>query len=429
VPESQSPRATRETRILLVTIAVAIAALLLLARFRFPEQTTAVAHPTPAPLERLAARAAYDELASTMADLERRLEARVAILRVAPPRMTGAYVVAPRVSSGRAVTLLAAGETLYATGTTPVDLISWDASTGVAVVAAATAADQLVTPRVGAPRSDPRYIATLEPTELGPLVRPVYIGRTTVATEPRTSTPLYALHALQYPVSRGTPIFTLDGVFLGLVAESGTTTSVITGEFLRTMAESASRASRPMPAVLGLQVQDASATVLRAAGADRGVVVTHVEAGGAADGLVQPGDIIHAVDGVATTVPAEFRHVELTSRPGERVTLDLVRRGKPEQVVMVAGSGDRSPDDTAGDLGLVGQTIPDAGIEVVTVPLHGAAARAGLRRGDLIVTVNGQPVRDLSTLTKAYQALAPKTSALISVQRDDQHLVLALEKP
>jgi S1-C subfamily serine protease len=325
--------------------------------------------------------------------------------------------------------LLAAGETLYATGAAAADLISWDAATGVAVVGAATADDQLVTPRVGAPRSDPRYIATLEPTALGPLVRPVYIGRTTVATEPRTSTPLYSLHALQYPISRGTPIFTLDGVFLGLVAESGTTTSVITGEFLRTMAESATRTPRPMPAALGLHVQDASATVLRAAGADRGVVVTHLEPRGAADGLVQPGDIIRAVDGVATTALAEFQDIESTRRPGERVTFDLVRRGKPEQVVVVARSRDQSQESAAGDLGLIGRTVPDAGIEVVTVPLHGAAARAGLRRGDLIVTVNGQPARDLLTLTNAYQALSPKTSALISVQRDDQHLVLALEKP
>lgn len=77
----------RETRLLLATIGVSVAMLLLLARFRFPDESTrGTAEPPVAPLERLAARATFDELASTMADLERRLATRVELVRIQPTR-------------------------------------------------------------------------------------------------------------------------------------------------------------------------------------------------------------------------------------------------------------------------------------------------------------------------------------------------------
>ncbi|HVB38288.1 MAG TPA: hypothetical protein VND92_07105, partial [Vicinamibacterales bacterium] len=69
---ARRPRITRETRLLLLTIGVSVAALLLLARFRFPAQAPIV-NPAPPPLERLAARATYDELATIMAQVQARV--------------------------------------------------------------------------------------------------------------------------------------------------------------------------------------------------------------------------------------------------------------------------------------------------------------------------------------------------------------------
>ncbi len=73
-------------RLLLVTIAVSVGMLLLLARFRFPDEATRqTVEPAPAPLERLAASATYDELASIMGDLERRVRPTVVSLAVQGP--------------------------------------------------------------------------------------------------------------------------------------------------------------------------------------------------------------------------------------------------------------------------------------------------------------------------------------------------------
>ena len=94
----------RETRLLLATLAVSVAMLLLLARYRFPDEPGShqSVEPAPAPLERLAARATFDELASIMADLERRI--LPSLVTVAGQAASGTtYVPGVQLSSDRAV--------------------------------------------------------------------------------------------------------------------------------------------------------------------------------------------------------------------------------------------------------------------------------------------------------------------------------------
>jgi hypothetical protein len=76
---------SREVRLLLVTIVVSAALLLLLARYRFPSAERPAQPVAVAPLERLAARATFDELASIVADLEPAIGRAVVVLRVLPP--------------------------------------------------------------------------------------------------------------------------------------------------------------------------------------------------------------------------------------------------------------------------------------------------------------------------------------------------------
>src|SRR6185437_9473543 len=78
-PRRAKLRVPRETRLLLLTIAVSVGALLLLSRFRFPAQAPIVT-PSPPPLERLAARATYDELADIITQLQARLEPGLVVL-------------------------------------------------------------------------------------------------------------------------------------------------------------------------------------------------------------------------------------------------------------------------------------------------------------------------------------------------------------
>lgn len=325
----------RETRLLLVTIAVSIGVLLLLSRFRFPEQTAEpLATPAAAPLERLAARAAYDELASTMADLERRLTGAVAVLRVEPERESGAFVVAPRLTADRAVTLVSPGEGLPGETEGTSRIISTDLARAVAVVAVPPDPDTIVTPRTGPPRPGPRYVVAVEGTADGLTIRPVYVGRTSTLQDERTSTPLLSFSGVQHPVSRGAAIFSLDGIFIGLVVEGGAITKVMPGDFLRAFAESA--------------------------------------------------------------------------------------------VTATASAPDTS--DAVTPLGIVRHALSENGLEVLEVARDTPASRAGLRRGDVVVSFDGRTVHDLTEVTRAFRLAEPGNVWVLVVRRGETPTVLALEK-
>ncbi|GAA2081969.1 hypothetical protein GCM10009840_17470 [Pseudolysinimonas kribbensis] len=80
-----------------------------------------------------------------------------------------------------------------------------------------------------------------------------------------------------------------------------------------------------------------------------------------------------------------------------------------------------------GTHGLLGASVTDAtadksstvGALIVSVTDGGAAAAAGLQKGDVVTQLNGIPITSSSDLTAQVRALAPKTKATVTYQRDD----------
>ncbi len=421
-------RRGRETRLLLATIAISVAVLVLLARFRFPEEAGRFAsEPAPAPLERLAARATYDELASIMADLERRLAPRLAVLRVQPERAGGSYAVAARMTPDRAVVLLASHETFAPATPRGVAVLARDNARDIAVLSVPEAADAVVTLSVSPLRPGPSYIAVVEATAQGPVIRPVYVGRTDIFQDPRTTSPLLSVAALQQILPRGAAVFSLAGNFLGLALEGGTTATVIPGDILRAAAETA-RGVEETRGDLGFTVQPLSQGLMQATGAQRGVVISYVHPRGPAVDRVEAGDVVTAIDGTPVTTPAGFQQVVQSRPPGQDAALDVVRRGKRLDVSITVRDATGSPlpplpDD---DPGLVMRHVPDLGAEIVTVRPGGSAARAGLLTGDIILRVDGRDAPSPASLLAAYRQA--ERALLLSVQRGAEHRVFALEK-
>ena len=164
----QTPPATdrREMRLLLVTIAVSVGMLLLLARFRFPDGTSRqTAEPVPAPLERLAASATYDELASIMGNVERRIRPTVLSLAVQGTSSV-TYVPAVRLTEDRAVAILPADRRLAdVNGTAAPAIVTRDAARSLIVVKPDSPGEVVNLP--SAPqRPGPRYVAVAEATAL-----------------------------------------------------------------------------------------------------------------------------------------------------------------------------------------------------------------------------------------------------------------------
>jgi hypothetical protein len=423
----------RETRLLLATIAVSVAMLLLLARFRFPDATTrgAAESPAAAPLERLAARATFDELASTMADLERRIASRLEVVRIQPERPTGIFAPAPRLTPDRGVVVLGPGEQIAAGAGTEIPLvIGRDGVRDLAVVALPPRPEDVVSVRAGPPRGGPRYVAVAEATSQGPVIRPVYVGRMELTQDPRVTAPLLSVVALQQTLPQGAAIFGLDGQFIGLATLSGAVVTIVPGDSLRELAQQAHEAPA-RPGDLGVDVQALTPALARASGAENGVMISHVDPRGPAAGALMSGDVIRTIDGINVTTTGGFQHLASTRQPGKEIAVAAVRQGKAIAVTVRAVEAGvraaRAASDT--DPGAVVRAVPDVGLEVVALEPASAAARAGLEPGDIIVAVDGRTSPAANVLTRAFRDAASGSALLLTVRRGTAHRVVALEKP
>ena len=422
----------RETRLLLSTIAVSIAVLVVLAQFRFPDEVArTTAQPAPAPLERLAARATYDELASIMSDLERRLSPRVVTLRVQPERGAGSFVVAPRVTANRAVVLVSAGESLStAAGSTPT-ILGRDRAREIVVLEVPESSDGAVTPQPGSPRTGPRYVAVVEGSPQGPVIRPVYVGRTDVFQDPRTNASLLSVAAVQQVLPRGAAVFSLTGTFIGLAVEGTAGATVLPADTLASIAASAQGGVPAATGDLGIQVQSLSPALAKAAKAPSGVMVSYVQQRGPASSLLESGDVITSVNDVNITTVGGFRQVLETVAPGSAVAIAAVRRGEPLDVTVVAVDPAAAPvnGQNGANPGLVLRTIAGVGAEVVTVRPGTAAARGEFQPGDVIVALDGRPAPTADAVMRAFRTAAAGSALLLTVERGTQHRVLVLERP
>ena len=427
VMEPTVPRSGgRETRLLLATIAVSVGTLLLLARFRFPADEIQPTDPAPAPLERLAARATYDELAGIMADLERRIAPSLAIFALQTERPGTTYVAAPRVTADRAVALVARDERIVGVSSdAPPVIVARDPSLEAAVVQVPEARE-VVTFRTGQPRPGPRYVAVVEGTPQGPAVRPVYIGRTDMFEDPRGTGALLSVVVAQQTIGRGAAIFNLEGQFIGLASERGGTLTIVPAETLRVIAEQA-QPQATLAGDLGIEVQSLTPALARAAGAETGVMVSYVHPGGPAADVVRTSDVVQAIDGTRITTVAGFQQIAHSRAPGADVTIDLVRRGTPLSGKITAAS--LIGGEPTNDLGAMLRTLTGAGTDVIRVLPEGAAARSGLQPGDIIVALDGRSSPSARDVERAFRTLPPGGALLLTIERAARHRVVTLDKP
>jgi regulator of sigma E protease len=122
--------------------------------------------------------------------------------------------------------------------------------------------------------------------------------------------------------------------------------------------------------------------------ADQRVIAGKVSGKPAIAAGIQRGDIITAADGEKINSFEDLKMI-ISMNPQKPVQIELLRNGKPIQTTL-------TPERVETRYGIVGQ----AGIsqyitnEVSRVEPKTAAARAGIRPGDRIVSAAGQPVRE-----------------------------------
>jgi serine protease Do len=206
---------------------------------------------------------------------------------------------------------------------------------------------------------------------------------------------------------------------------------------------------------IGVQIDQVSKEVAETIGLDRarGALVRAVEPGAPADKAgVEAGDIILKFDGRVVEKASDLPRMVGASKPGSKATLTVFRRGanKDMQVTVAEIEPDKTAKKTSGKADkpaaagagqAIGLTVTDLnaaqkkelgrrGGVVVTASVD-AAARAGIREGDIIQQVGNVLVPDLQTFETALSKMDPAKPLGLVVRRADmvQIVVIKPQKP
>ena len=165
--------------------------------------------------------------------------------------------------------------------------------------------------------------------------------------------------------------------------------------------------------------------------AQRGAFVSQVMPGSAAAKAgIKAGDVITSLNGKAISSFAALRAQVGTMPIGSKVELGLLRDGKPVTVTVELQQSNQTQVDSSTIFnGIEGAEMSnkgqDKGVVVNNVKAGTPAAQIGLKKGDVIVGANQQPVKNIADLRKIFDA-KPSVLAL-NIQRGDASIYLLLQ--
>jgi serine protease Do len=208
---------------------------------------------------------------------------------------------------------------------------------------------------------------------------------------------------------------------------------------------------------LGVGIQDVDhdlAAALKLSN-QNGVLLTEVRSGGpGAKGGLLRGDVVTKVDGKAVTSTGQFRNLIASSGVRKRVTLEVMRDGKPVSVGVELGevpdeaTADGSsaapgsaPQATSGGA-LDGVTLEELtpqhrrtlglsadvqrGVVITDLEARSPAAKAGLRPGDVVLELNRVQVDSLAKFKEQYAKASG--DVLLLVHRRGASVFLVVRK-
>ena len=175
-------------------------------------------------------------------------------------------------------------------------------------------------------------------------------------------------------------------------------------------------------------------------GKPAGALVRGAESGGPADKAgIEAGDIITKVDGRAIDKSGDLPRIVGATRPGSKTVLQVFRRGayrdvtvtvaefEPDAPTRVAQSD--APVASAGSKSALGLTVTDlsevakrdlklkGGVRVDAV--EGAAARAGLREGDVILDLDNTEIADVRQFMAVSAKVEKARTVSVRVRRGE----------
>jgi serine protease Do len=249
------------------------------------------------------------------------------------------------------------------------------------------------------------------------------------------------------PGNSGGPLVNLRGEVVGINSQIYSRTGGFMGISFAIPIDEAMRVAdqlrtngRVIRGRIGVTIAPVTKEVAESIGLSKpaGALVQGVESGGPADKAgVEAGDIITKVDGKPVERSGDLPRVIGAIKPGTKATLQVYRRGATRDVVVAVGEfeadrpvrraqaqpGGATPKNA---LGITASDLTDAqkrelktkgGVRVDAV--DGAAARAGLREGDVILSIDNTEVTDAKQFATLVGKVEKASAVAVLVRRGE----------
>jgi serine protease Do len=228
-------------------------------------------------------------------------------------------------------------------------------------------------------------------------------------------------------------IFSRSGGYMGIAFAIPIADAMRVSEQLRT-------SGRVIRGRIGVQIGPVTKEVAESIGLGKptGALVQNAEAGGPADKAgIEAGDIITKVDGKTVEKSGDLPRLIGNTKPGTKTTIQVFRRGSTKDVTVTVAEfeADRpvrrvndpaAPAAPKSALGLSVVDLSDAqkremrlrgGVRVEAV--DGAAAKAGLREGDVILSMDNTEIADVKQFNQLAQKAEKAKAVSVLVRRGE----------
>ncbi len=181
---------------------------------------------------------------------------------------------------------------------------------------------------------------------------------------------------------------------------------------------------------LGVGIQEVNQSLADSFGLKKpsGALVGSVEKDSpAAKAGLEPGDVILSINGKEITTSNELPAIVSAMKPGEQAKLQVWRKGETRPIDVAVGTfGDEkvassdTPDAGKGRLGVVVRPLTpeeqrrsDVSNGVVVQNVGGAAAKAGIQPGDIVIAVNGEAISSTEQLRSLISKAGKRIAVLV----------------
>ena len=249
------------------------------------------------------------------------------------------------------------------------------------------------------------------------------------------------------PGNSGGPLFNTRGEVIGINSQIYSQTGGYQGlsfavpiELATTIRDQIVATGKVSHARLGVIIQEVNQALADSFKLDKpeGALVTNVDKGGPADlaGL-RSGDVIRKVNDKIIVSSGDLPVLIGQATPGEKVKLELWRQGKREELTVKLGDASEKVMKVAksgesinkGKLGLAlrplqPQERKESGTEdgLLIEDATGPSAKAGVQPGDMLLAINGTPVKSIEQVQELV-AKSDKSVALL-IQRGEAKIFL-----